>query len=257
MKVRTSSSFSRRSASRISASWPRARHRWIGRTGSMRVPIMTCAVAGSRSTKVASPPSAEWIDDVQVVEDEPRGAGPKSHLVDQRGHDVSDIVGTLYEEVERIGGASWLDGRKRSSNGRPEPEFVMIPPVAREPSAPSPRSLCDPGRQQHGLPSAWAACDQGAGKFRDRIQPVEKVRPWDQGVRQGGSDELRHSRFGTDHQRQSTKPVLRITRARVTTCVAAQITMTRANGTNHVRDYLQRRGRTGRVGGVRGSRCLD
>ena len=161
---------------------------------------------GEPLDKGGEPAKREWIDDVQVVEDEPRGAGPKSHLVDQRGHDVSDIVGTLYEEVERIGGASWLDGRKRSSNGRPEPEFVMIPPVAREPSAPSPRSLCDPGRQQHGLPSAWAACDQGAGNLRDRIQPVEKVRPWDQGVWQGGSDELRHSRFGTDHQRQSTKP---------------------------------------------------
>ena len=59
MNVRTSSSSSRRSASRISASRPRARHRWIGRTGSTRVPKTTCVVVGSRSTKVTSPPRSE------------------------------------------------------------------------------------------------------------------------------------------------------------------------------------------------------
>ena len=155
---------------------------------------------------MASPPEREWIDDVQVVEDEPRGAGPKSHLVDQRGHDVSDIVGTLYEEVERIGGASWLDGRQAQQQ-RTSRTGIRHDPTGRTRAKRTELEVALRPRTTAARSSlAWAACDQGAGKLRDRIQPVEKVRPWDQGVWQGGSDELRHSRFGTDHQRQSTKP---------------------------------------------------
>ena len=155
--------------------------------------------------KGGEPAKSGGSDDVQVIEDEPRGAGPQSQLVDQRGHDVSDVVGTLDEKVERIGGASWLDGGERSSDGRPEPELVMIPPIAREPGAPSFRSLCDPGRQQHGFAHPWAAGHQRAGELHGRIQPAEKVGPSDQGVRQGGSDELRHGRLGADHLLESTK----------------------------------------------------
>ena len=75
-------------------------------------------------------PEIGGSDVVQVIEDEPRGARPQSHLVDQRGHDVSDVVSTLGEQVERIGGTSGLDRGKRRRNGRPEPELVMIPPIA-------------------------------------------------------------------------------------------------------------------------------
>ena len=110
---------------------------------------------------------------MQIVEDEPCGARPQSHLVDQRGHDVSDVVRTFGEQVERIGGTSWLDGGERRRDGRPEPEFVMIPPIAREPGAASFRALCDPGRQQHGFSHAWATRYQRAGELHGRIEPTE------------------------------------------------------------------------------------
>ncbi len=162
---------------------------------------------GEPLDKGGEPATSGGSDDVQVIEDEPRGASPQSQLIDQRSHDVSDVVGALDEKVERIGGGSWLDGGERGGNGRPEPELVMIPPIAREPGAPSLRSLGDPGRQQHGFPDAWAAGHQRAGKLRGRIKAAEKVRPLNQGVRQGRSGEFRHGRFGADHLQNSTKPI--------------------------------------------------
>ncbi len=43
------------------------------------------------------PPETGGSDVVQVIEDQPRGARPQRHLVDQRGDDVSYVVRTLGE----------------------------------------------------------------------------------------------------------------------------------------------------------------
>ena len=72
---------------------------------------------GEPLDKGGEPAKSGGSDDVQVIEDEPRGASPQSQLVDQRSHDVSDVVGTLDEKVERIGGGL-LARRRRAQRQR-------------------------------------------------------------------------------------------------------------------------------------------
>ena len=136
--------------------------------------------------KRGQPCKGRGRDDVQIVEDQPCRTGPQRQLIDQRCHDVFDVVRTFEEKVEGIGDGTGLDGGERGRDGRPHPELVAIPPVAREPGAPSLWPLSRPGRQQHAFPDAGAACHQRAGVLEGQIQPAKEVRPCDQGVGKGG-----------------------------------------------------------------------
>ena len=143
---------------------------------------------------------------MQVIEDEPRGARPQSHLVDQRGHDVSDVVRTLGEQVERIGGAIPVRQRRAQTQwtsrtgARHDPtdrtRARRIEPRGRSSTQDDSSTVFPtPGLPATNVQGNCMAASSRLSSSGLRIRVCGK----------GRSDELRHRRPGADHLVDATK----------------------------------------------------